>query len=106
MLFKELKIIRLPDLTAQELQQLGYKVAQKQLPDPLINLFNVRGDRKTHRYETRGKNIPNIQAHSNTQFNQSFLCKCLSLYHKLPMVIKQSPSLKNFTKKLKDRNIY
>ena len=60
-IFKRQCIIRLPDLIKNELCKLGYKVTNKLLPKPLVELFEQQGGKKTHKYETRNKNTPNIQ---------------------------------------------
>ena len=77
-----LKLIRFSDLIEIELKKLGYKITHKVLPEPLIELFQINGGRKMHRYDTCQKSIPNVQNHSTLLFNRSFLCKCLSLYSK------------------------
>ena len=99
--FSRLKIIRLPDLIVFHQQKLGYLVSHKLLPTPLLGLFNRRGGRKTHRYETRNKNMPNIQTHQEALFNNSFLCKAITEYNKLLISIKTSEPTRLFTGKLK-----
>ena len=99
--FNQLKIIRLPDLILFNQQKLGYLVSHKLLPTPLLGLFNRRGGRKTHCYETRNKNTPNIQTHQEATFNKSFLCKAITEYNKLLISIKTSGTIKSFTSKLK-----
>ena len=79
--FNRLKIIRLPDVIVFLQQKLGYLVSHKFLPTPLLGLFNRRGGKKTHRYETRNKNTPNIQTHQEPSYNNSFLCKAITEYN-------------------------
>ena len=95
-IFDQLNLIRLSDLIGNELKKLGFKVTHELLPVPLIELFQINGGKKKHCYETCQKGIPNIQNHSTFLFNKSFLCKCLSLYSKLPNSIRQKSSLKGF----------
>ena len=95
-IFDRLNLIRLSNLIEIELKKLGYKVAHKFLPEPLIELFQTNGGKKKYRYETCQKGIPSIQNHSTLLFNKSFLCKCLSLYSKLPNSIRQKSSLNGF----------
>ena len=95
-IFDRLNLIRLSDLIGNELKKLGYKVAHKLFPEPLIELFQINGGRKKHRYETHQKGIPSVQNHSTFLFNKSFLCKCLSLYSKLPNSVRQKSSLNGF----------
>ena len=97
--FNRLKIIRLPDLNTFHQQKLGYQVSHKFLPTPIVELFKRRGGKKTHRYETRNKNMPNIQVHQEPMYNNSFLCKAITEYNKL------SISIKMFTCKLKEQYI-
>ena len=68
-IFKRMGIIRFPDLIDNELWKLGYKVTNKIILKPLINLFQQDGGKKTHRYETYNKNTPNIQRHNTPLFN-------------------------------------
>ena len=99
--FNQLKIIRLPDLIRFHQQKLGYLVSNKLLPTPIVGLFNRRGGKKTHCYETRSKNTPNIQAHQEPIYNHSFLCKAITEYNKLSISIKTSETIRMFTCKLK-----
>ena len=98
--FNQLKIIRLPDLITFHQQNLGYLVSYKLLPTPILGLFNRRGGKKTHRYETRNKNTPNIQIHQEPLYNNSFLCKAVTEYNKLSISIRTSETIRMFTCKL------
>ena len=40
--------------------------------------MNSKGGKKMHHYPMRNKSIPNVQAHTSVQFNNSFMCKGLS----------------------------
>ena len=73
-LYKSLGVIHFPDLIKQEQYKLGYKISCKILPELLIALFDKKGGKKCHRYPTRNKYILNIQRHTTTQMNSSFLC--------------------------------
>ena len=97
--FKCLKIIGLPDLITFHQQKLGYKVTHKLLPVPMLELFDRRGGKKSHRYPTRNKNTPNIQAH--VTFNKSFLCKAIMDYNQLPLQLKCKNTIQSFVNKLK-----
>ena len=83
-IFESQSIIRFPNLIENELRRLRYKVTNKLLPKPLVELFQQCGGKKMHRYETHKKNTPNIQQHNTHLFNQSFSCKNLSHFNKLP----------------------
>ena len=95
-LYKSLGVIPFPDLIKQEQYKLGYKISRKILPEPLIALFDKKGGKKCHRYPTRNKYIPNIQRHTTTQMNSSFLCRSLNHFMQLPGTTKQCPSLSSF----------
>ena len=101
LIYRQLKTLPLPQIIKLELIKLGYKVEKKTLPRPLQNIFNKKGGEKTHRYLTRNKNLPNIQAHTNSAFNNSYVCRCISEYTKLPHRNKQAVSLKALTRGVK-----
>ena len=73
---------------------------------PIIDLFHLRGGKKVHRYPTRNKHLPNIQPHPSVMFNNSFLCKSLSVYNNLPGITKRAINLKAFMHKAKEKFIY
>ena len=99
--FKCLKIKGLPDLITFHQQKLGYKVTHKLLPVPILELFDRRGGKKSHHYPSRNKNTPNIQAHQNVTFNNSFLCKAIMDYNQLPLHLKCKNTIQSFVNKLK-----
>ena len=72
-LLKKLKVLKLRDMIDLELCKLGHQLKNKQLPMPILSLFNSRGGQKSHRYPTRGKDLPNIQTHTENKFNQFFM---------------------------------
>ena len=96
-----LGVICFPDLIKQEQYKLGYKISRKILPEPLIALFDKKGGKKCHRYPTRNKHIPNIQRHTTTQMNSSYLCQSLNHFMQLPGTTKQCLSLSSFCKHIK-----
>ena len=69
--FKALKIMKIKEITKYELCKLAFKVKEKLLPHALLDIFDTHG-RKTHKYPTRNKNLPNIMKHTSTDFNKSF----------------------------------
>ena len=89
-----------------ELCKLGHQLKYKQLPMPILSLFNSRGWQKNHRYSTHSKDLPNIQTHAENKFNQSFLCQSIISYGTLPMKIKQTKSPKHFTASMKQNVIH
>ena len=104
--FQHLKVITLPDLITLHQQKLGYMVSHELLPKPLLDLFNKRGGKKSHRYLTRNKLVPNSQVHQNVAFNSSSLCKSITTYNQPLLDIKQKKSLYSFLGKAKQIHIY
>ena len=94
-LFKSLKIMKFNEIKKFELCKLAYSLKEKTLPIPLIELFNKCG-KKTHRYPTRFKQLPNIKKHSRTDYNKSFLCKSLTHFNELDLKIHRSKSKNEF----------
>ena len=84
-----------------ELIKFGYKITKNQQPLPLQELMNARGGKKTHRYPTRGKNVPNIQKHTSEIFNKSFIHRSMSEFSMMPDSIKNSKSIGNIVMKFK-----
>ena len=84
-----------------ELCKFGAKISRNQLPDPIQQLMAKRGGRKTHGYETRNKNIPNIQKHTTTCFNTSFMHHRITEYSNLTMDLKLINKVSLLSKKLK-----
>ena len=74
-LFKKCKLLKLRDIVELELGKFGYKLVNDIILKPLCKLADSIGGKKTHRYPTRNKNLPNIQKHSLTIFNQSYVDK-------------------------------
>ena len=102
-LFATLKVIKFPDMIRSELCKFGAKVSGKLIPEPLQQIMAKRGGRKNHRYNTRSKNIPNVQKHTTTQFNTSFICRSVTEYMQLPMELNSIHKISVFTKKLKSK---
>ena len=100
-LYTSLSIQLIDQLIKGNLCKLGHSLNYKQLPSPLIKLFNMHSGEKLHRYPTRNKNIPNVQKHTAQVFNRSFLCRSLVEYSKLPTELKSKKEKKIFERKLK-----
>ena len=96
--FKNLRIMMIEDIIKFELCKLAYCVKEKLLPTPILELFN--SDKKTHQYNTRYKNVPNISMHKGNAYNKSFLCKSLSNFNTL------NHQLKNAKDKISFVNTY
>ena len=70
------------------------------MPKPILELFDTLG-KKTHRYNTREKHLPNIKKHKSELYNKSFLCKCISYYNELSNTIKKTTNLYEFAREYK-----
>ena len=84
-----------------ELQKIGFKMSRQDLSNPIDQIMNRRGGKKMHRYPTRNTKILNIQLHNSTCFNNSYLCKGLSIFMTNKKSIRESKSLWVFTKEVK-----
>ena len=74
--------MKFEDLTCLEQCKLTYKIKNKLMPKPILELFDSPGKKK-HQYNTREKNLQNIKRHKSDLYNKSFLCKCISYYNEL-----------------------
>ena len=99
-LFKLLKIMKFDDITRLEQSKLAYKIKNKLMPTPILELFDTLG-KKSHRYNTRERHLPNIKKHKSDLYNKSFLCKSITYYNELNSSIKSAPNLKEFVNKYK-----
>ena len=88
-----------------ELCKYRFKVSKKLLPETLIRLANDRGGRKVHKYGTRNKHMPNVQAHKSPLYNNSFMCRDIQEFGKLPQSIKDSPTTRSFVKQLRNATL-
>ena len=80
--------------------KLGHQMTYKLLPQPLHNILNAAGGKKSHRYPMRNKDTPNIQKHQSTLFNHSFLCQSIVEYTKLSDTLKNEKNTRQFEKLL------
>ena len=100
-MYKDLNILKLPDMIKLEQCKLGYQLRNKLLPKPLQQLFHSRGGKKQHRYLTRNKALPNVQQHSGKSFHTRFMCKSLAVYSNLPLQLQREQKMGLFMKKTK-----
>ena len=81
---KKHKVLRVEDLIKLEQYKLGYKACNNLLPARLLTcLFTDSKDRtlkKTHGYNTRHKEIPNVPVMSGTKYRNSFMYMCMKEY--------------------------
>ena len=101
-IFKKLNTLSFKEMLTIEVSKLGYKIHNKLLPPLLVRLSDSHGGKKSHRYPTRNKDLPNVQRHVCSKFNNSFMCTSITAYMKLPGITKKSPSLKSFILKFKN----
>ena len=94
-LFTELKIMKIKEIEHFEHSKLGYCIKKKLLPRPILNMFNAYG-KKTHSYNTRNKDLPNIKRQKSDNYNKSFLCRSLHNYSTLMRNLQLSKSKKDF----------
>ena len=99
--YEELKILNVGTLIKLHLCKLGHMISHSQLSIPIHKIFNDKGGLKRHRYPTRRKNTPNIQAHTLELFNKSFICRGLVEYNLLPQYLKENLLYKRFDAKCK-----
>ena len=85
--------------------QVWAKISNNLLPDPTQEQMIKRGGKKTHRYETRNKHIPNTQKHETTCFNISFMHHRITEYSNLAHDLKSIKSMPMLVKKLRDITI-
>ena len=95
--FKELNVLKFPDMVQLEMCKLSYQLKSKKVSIPLIDDFNTCRGCKTHRYPTRHKDLPNIQKHHGTLINRSFICKGVSTLSKLSLEIQRKKTKSLFT---------
>ena len=98
---RQLNILLLNNMIQFNLCKLGQQMTHKLLPEPLQNILNADGGKKTHRYPTRNKYTPNIQKHQCSIFNRSFLCQGIKEFAKLNDNLKWENNPFGFAKQLK-----
>ena len=103
-MFTSLKIMKFEEIENFELCKLLFCVKEKLVPAPILNMFHTLG-KKTHHYNTRYKNLPNIKRHTSNEFNKSFLCKGITYYSQLNGEIKNAKNKDDFVRKYK-LNLY
>ena len=99
------KILKFDQLVDLENSKFGYKLSHGLLPkkieDACFSDNNKRSLKKTHKYGTRNKDIPNIAHNMNKQYRASFLNKGPQSLLNKDYKIKSKPTLKSFTSALK-----
>ena len=96
-IYKELECLKFSDITELELSIFSYKLNNNMIPPSIISTLNTT----PRPYNTRNRNIPRIHKHRTKLYNNSFLAKFNMIWTRLPERLKNSSSLKNFTREFK-----
>jgi hypothetical protein len=100
-LFKELRILPLDKLHNFELQKLMFRINHKLLPTPIPTPFTTNAP--THNYRTRFRSTNPMPARTDRHHltHKSFVHVGPQLWNTLPIDVKNSNSLKSFSKRIK-----
>ena len=104
-LFKAEKILPVEQLIKLEQCKMRYKLCHTLLPKKLAKcMLTDHRDasvQKTHKYQTRHKEIPNLPQVTSSKYRLSFLFTSISEYSKLSPELKEAKNLSAFVKCLK-----
>ena len=104
-IFRKHKILKLDDMVKVEQCKLGYKLCHGLLPKALANNMvrdhNRYSISKRHKYQTRGKSIPNLPSAKGQKYRSSFLFNAIKLYSELDTELLNSKNLSIFVKRCK-----
>lgn len=92
--YKQAKILNIENLMALELTKISYRYVNNALPTRIINLF----EHETHEYNTRYRHFPQAITHSVHIYNKSFLARAPHLWLQLTTSLRNSESIKTFSK--------
>ena len=97
---KNLKLLPINKLIELELAKLGYKLHNNMLPTNVNKCLKEDYQNKKlvkkHRYQTRNKHELNIPIYNKSVHSQSFLVRSISLFNKLPNLVKSRLTLSSF----------
>ena len=83
-----------------------HKLEHNRLPGKLPLLFKTDNQgnslQKTHKYNTRTKNIPKLPKTHTKLYKNSFLTKCINDYQTIPKELREITNRKLFTKKVQN----
>ena len=95
--YKRLNIYKINNLIKLQEIKVCYRLVNKLLPNKisqqLLSDLNKRSLTKTHSYNTRGKNIPNLPKVNKTSYINSYLYQCTKQFMLLPLKLRNIPSL-------------
>ena len=103
-IFKRLNTLKLIQMKYLELYRMGFKICKKQLPAPILSLFNSIGAYQSGKKGTNIihiKNLPNILPHTSFAFNNSSMCKTTSQFMLFSSEVQRLTSLSIFPTKTK-----
>ena len=105
--YETLKILKLRDLVTLENLKFGYKLINNILPKKVHQCANTDHKgfslQKTHKYNTRNKNIPNVPNAKNSTYLSSVFCKGPMEFCKLPQITKTLNSYTLFCSTVKKK---
>ena len=87
-IYIEHKILTINQMIQMGHCKYGHYIMHQKLSKPIQDIVNANGGRKNHKYDTRHKATPNVQKHTGSQFNNSYMCKSIIEYNKLNMYLK------------------
>ena len=103
--YRNLRILKFNDLIDFELAKFMFNIKTSQLAKPLLHLLENSTINRSHNYNTRNRNIPNIAKHSIKAFNISFLNKSYIIWTKLNNFVKSALNIKTFKQKFKKQKL-
>ena len=93
--FHELGLLKYDSIIDLEILKLMFKVANNNVPLPIMNLFNTHSN--IHGYDTRNKNDPRYFGHQNFSYIQkSFICLGPKLWSQLQTNMKTYKTKNSF----------
>lgn len=100
-LFKDLKVLKLPDLYSWQVSKFMYRFSNKMLPMSLSNIFTVQGN--VHNYGTRNVQSVSVPLHKTSAVHKSLFHIGPITWNNIDNNLKQSKSLSIFKNKLKSQ---
>ena len=98
--FKELKILKIMELIKLQEIKTGYRLVNNQLPNKISQQLqcdaNNKSLAKTHSYNTRGKNIPNLPKSKRMSYINSYLYQSIRQFMLLPLNLRNKPTVTSF----------
>ena len=104
--YRTLEILKLNEAIKMENCKMMHKLEHNRLPGKLPLLFKTdnkgKSLQKTHKYNTRTKNIPKLPKTQTKLHKNSFLSKCINDYQTIPKELRELTNSKLFSKKCKN----